>query len=80
MFPTPKMNGDAKDPTDGRSPLSDSRAADRPIISDLTAMKVGGKPTPAKAGGGHQYQGSLHSVNVAFGDGHNETRPLPKLN
>ena len=79
MFPTPKMNGNAKDPNGWPISLSDSRAAHQPIISDLTHMKVGGKPTPAKAGGGHQYQGSLHSVNVAFGDGHNETRPIAKI-
>jgi prepilin-type processing-associated H-X9-DG protein len=42
-------------------------------------MKVKGSPIPAKAGGGHQYQGNLHSVNVAFGDGHNETRPIAKI-
>jgi prepilin-type N-terminal cleavage/methylation domain-containing protein/prepilin-type processing-associated H-X9-DG protein len=52
--------------------MTDPVAAQSPILSDRLATS-GGSTDVQQAGGGHMYNNTLSSVNLAFGDGHVET-------
>ena len=76
LFPGPALSGTVTRATDGwPQSLEDPLAAFQPIISDLIAAKGICATNVAKASGGHPFGKKLQSVNVAFADGHVETRP-----
>ena len=76
LFPSPALSGTVTRAKDGwPQSLEDPLAAFQPIISDLIAAKGICATNVAKAVGGHPFRGELQSVNVAFADGHVETRP-----
>ena len=76
LFPGPALSGTVTRAKDGwPQSLEDPLAAFQPIISDLIAAKGICATNVAKAVGGHPFGGKLQSVNVAFADGHVETRP-----
>ena len=76
LFPSPALSGTVTRAKDGwPQSLEDPLAAFQPIISDLIAAKGICATNVAKAVGGHPFRGGLQSVNVAFADGHVETRP-----
>jgi len=52
---------------------TDPIVAQSPMLTDRLATS-GGSTVVAQAGGGHMYNSTLSSVNLAFGDGHVETR------
>jgi prepilin-type processing-associated H-X9-DG protein/prepilin-type N-terminal cleavage/methylation domain-containing protein len=76
LFPSPALSGTSTRAKEGwPQSLEDPLAAIQPMISDLIASKGSCATNVAKASGGHSFGGKLQSVNVAFADGHVETRP-----
>lgn len=80
-FPDPvQMKVRTPDPWPGR--LADPTISTQPMISDSLSAEWNAEDQtvhiPNNAGG-HQWAGSLSSLNVGFADGHVETRPKSKL-
>jgi prepilin-type N-terminal cleavage/methylation domain-containing protein/prepilin-type processing-associated H-X9-DG protein len=76
LFPSPALSGTVTRAKDGwPQSLEDPLAAFQPIISDMILAKGICTTNVAKASGGHPFGKMLQSVNVAFADGHVETRP-----
>ncbi len=75
MFPTPTTSGTSSRTKDGwPTMLEDPAAAFQPVISDI-CLAEGTKTTDiSKARAGHPINNKVQSVNLAFADGHVETR------
>ncbi len=75
MFPTPTTSSTVSRTKDGwPTQLEDPVAAFQPVISDI-CLAEGVKTTDiAKARAGHPINNKVQSVNLAFADGHVETR------
>lgn len=80
-FPDPtRMTTRVPDPWPRR--MDDPTISAQPIISDWylgTWDDTRATVELRNNSGGHQWAGSLKSINVGFGDGHVETRPKAKL-
>lgn len=75
MFPTPTTPGTYTRTKDGwPTRLEDSVAAFQPVISDLCLAQGTRNTNVANARAGHPVGSKVHSVNLAFADGHVETR------
>lgn len=80
LFPTPKTSGTYSRTQDGwPQQLEDPVAAIQPVITDL-CLADGTKTTNiVKAVAGHSTGNILVNVNLAFADGHVETRPRSRI-
>lgn len=75
MFPTPTTSGTATRTKEGwPAKLEDPIAAQQPVISDLCLAQGHKTTSVAAARGGHPIGNQVQSVNLAFADGHVETR------
>ncbi|MBM3824486.1 MAG: type II secretion system protein [Verrucomicrobia bacterium] len=75
LFPTPKTSGTVTRTQDGwPSRMEDSNASLQPVISDLCLAEGTRNTNTAKARAAHSIGQRLQSVNLAFADGHVETR------
>ena len=75
MFPTPATSGTATRTKDGwPTRLEDAVAAFQPVISDLCLAEGQRNTNVANARAGHPVNNRVRSVNLAFADGHVETR------
>jgi prepilin-type N-terminal cleavage/methylation domain-containing protein/prepilin-type processing-associated H-X9-DG protein len=80
LFPTPKTSGTYCRTQDGwPQRLEDTVAAKQPVITDL-CLAQGTKTTNVlKAAAGHSIGTNLVNLNLAFADGHVETRPRSQV-
>ena len=75
MFPTPTTSGTSTRTKDGwPTRLEDSVASLQPVISDLCLAEGTLNTNVANARAGHPVGNKVQSVNLAFADGHVETR------
>jgi prepilin-type N-terminal cleavage/methylation domain-containing protein/prepilin-type processing-associated H-X9-DG protein len=75
MFPTPATPGTNARTTNGwPTRLEDPVAAIQPILSDLCLAEGNRRTNVANARAGHPINNRVQSVNLAFADGHVETR------
>ncbi len=75
MFPTPTTSSTFSRTKDGwPTRLEDESAAFQPVISDLCLAEGVRTTNVAKARAGHSVRDQVQSVNLAFADGHVETR------
>jgi len=75
MFPTPSTSGTSSRTKDGwPSKIEDPAAAVQPVISDLCLADGHNNTNVANARAGHSIGIKVQSVNLAFADGHVETR------
>ena len=75
MFPTPTTSGTASRTKDGwPSTMEDPAASIQPVISDLCLAEGNRNTNVANARAGHPLGTKVQSVNLAFADGHVETR------
>jgi prepilin-type N-terminal cleavage/methylation domain-containing protein/prepilin-type processing-associated H-X9-DG protein len=75
MFPTPKTSGTFSRTQDGwPTKLEDAVAAIQPVITDLCLAEGTKNTNVANARAGHFLNNRVQSVNMAFADGHVETR------
>jgi prepilin-type N-terminal cleavage/methylation domain-containing protein len=75
MFPTPTTSGTFTRTKDGwPTRLEDAVASLQPVISDLCLAEGTRNTNTANARAGHPIGTRVQSVNLAFGDGHIETR------
>ena len=80
LFPMPGLSGTISRTQDGwPRRLEDPVAAFQPIISDLVTAEGVRVTNVAKANAGHSIGKNLQSVNLAFADGHVETRPRSRI-
>jgi prepilin-type processing-associated H-X9-DG protein len=80
MFPTPSTPGTTSRTKDGwPTRLEDPVAALQPVISDLCLASGNGNTNVANARGGHPIGNRVQSVNLAFADGHVESRAGKKI-
>ena len=80
LFPMPGLSGTISRTQDGwPRRLEDPVAAFQPIISDLVTAEGVRVTNVAKATAGHSIGKNLQSVNLAFADGHVETRPRSRI-
>jgi len=80
LFPTPKTAGTYSRTQDGwPQKLEDRVAAIQPVITDLCLASGTKNTNVLKAVAGHSTGNSLVNVNLAFADGHVETRSTSKL-
>jgi prepilin-type N-terminal cleavage/methylation domain-containing protein/prepilin-type processing-associated H-X9-DG protein len=75
MFPTPTTSGTASRTKDGwPTRLEDSVSVIQPVITDLCLAEGTKNTNVANARAGHPINNRVQSVNLAFADGHVETR------
>jgi prepilin-type N-terminal cleavage/methylation domain-containing protein/prepilin-type processing-associated H-X9-DG protein len=75
MFPTPTTSGTFIRTKDGwPTKLEDSVASLQPVISDLCLAEGSRNTNVVNARAGHPIGNKVQSVNLAFADGHVETR------
>ncbi len=75
MFPTPTTSGSYSRMTDGwPTRLEDRVAAFQPVITDLCLAEGTRNTNVVNARAGHSIGKKVQSVNLAFADGHVETR------
>lgn len=75
MFPTPTTSGTAARTQEGwPTRLEDPSAAFQPVISDLCLAEGHKNTNVVNARAGHPIRNRVQSVNLAFADGHVETR------
>jgi prepilin-type N-terminal cleavage/methylation domain-containing protein/prepilin-type processing-associated H-X9-DG protein len=75
MFPTPTTSGTVSRTKDGwPTRLEDPVAAIQPVISDLCLAEGTRNTNIVNARAGHPIGNKVQSVNLAFADGHVETR------
>lgn len=75
LFPTPSTSGTFSRTKDGwPSRMEDPVAARQPVISDLCLAQGARNTNIANARAGHSIRDRVQSVNLAFADGHVETR------
>ena len=80
LFPTPRTAGTYSRTQDGwPTKVEDPVAAIQPIITDLCLAEGTRTTNVAKARAGHSAGTELVNVNLAFADGHVETRSRAKL-
>jgi prepilin-type N-terminal cleavage/methylation domain-containing protein/prepilin-type processing-associated H-X9-DG protein len=80
LFPTPTTSGTFSRTKDGwPTRLEDSVSAYQPVITDLCLADGVRTTNSAKARAGHSVGGQLQNVNLAFADGHVETRPAKQV-
>lgn len=80
LFPTPKTAGTyARVPDGWPSRMEDPMSAFQPVITDLCLAEGTRTTNLLKAVAGHSFGKNVHSVNLAFADGHVETRVRAKL-
>lgn len=80
LFPTPKTAGTYSRTQDGwPAKVEDPVAAIQPILTDLCLADGTRTTNVAKARAGHSTGTELVNVNLAFADGHVETRSRAKL-
>ncbi len=80
MFPTPKTGGTVSRTQDGwPTRLEDSNSALQPVITDF-CLAIGQKQTNVlKVVAGHSQGNTLLNINLAFADGHVETRSRAQM-
>ncbi|HMP83709.1 MAG TPA: prepilin-type N-terminal cleavage/methylation domain-containing protein [Verrucomicrobiota bacterium] len=75
VFPSPTLSGTQSRLTNGwPRTMHDPAAAVQPIVSDY-CVAAGSQTNLASASAGHPIGNRVQSVNLAFADGHVETRP-----
>lgn len=75
MFPTPTTSGTYSRTLDGwPTRLEDAVAAIQPVITDLCLAQGTRNTNVVNARAGHSVNNRVQSVNLAFADGHVETR------
>lgn len=75
LFPTPTTSGTSTRTKDGwPTRLEDSMAALQPVITDICLAEGHNNTNVANARVGHPINNRVQSVNLAFADGHVETR------
>jgi prepilin-type N-terminal cleavage/methylation domain-containing protein/prepilin-type processing-associated H-X9-DG protein len=75
IFPTPTTSGTSTRTKDGwPSKMEDIAATIQPVISDLCLSEGHNNTNVANARAGHPIGTKVQSVNLAFADGHVETR------
>lgn len=75
MFPTPNTSGTSTRTKDGwPTKLEDPMASIQPVITDLCLAQGHNNTNVLNARAGHPMQNGVDSVNLAFADGHVETR------
>ena len=80
IFPTPKTGGTFSRTQDGwPTKLEDANSAIQPVISDLCLSEGVKQTNVLKAVVGHSQGNILININLAFADGHVETRPRSRL-
>lgn len=80
LFPTPTTGGTATRTKDGwPTRLDDPVSAFQPVITDLCLAEGHRTTNSARARGGHPIRDRVQSVNLAFADGHVETRNGNKI-
>ncbi len=80
MFPTPTTSGTVSRTKDGwPTRLEDPVSSLQPVISDLCLAQGTRNTNVANARAGHSIGNRLQSVNLAFADGHVETRNVRQL-
>jgi prepilin-type N-terminal cleavage/methylation domain-containing protein/prepilin-type processing-associated H-X9-DG protein len=80
MFPTPSTSGTSSRTKDGwPSKTEDAAAAFQPVISDLCLADGHNNTNVVNARAGHPIGLRVQSVNLAFADGHVETRNIKQI-
>jgi prepilin-type N-terminal cleavage/methylation domain-containing protein/prepilin-type processing-associated H-X9-DG protein len=80
LFPTPATSGTSSRTKDGwPTRLEDSVAVLQPVITDLCLAEGHNTTNAALARAGHPLNNRVQSVNLAFADGHIETRSGKKI-
>ena len=80
LFPTPTTSGTVSRTTDGwPTRLEDPVSALQPVITDLCLASGTRNTKLSDIRAGHSINNQVQNINLAFADGHVETRPQKKL-